>query len=316
MKGVVLDGFTSNPGDLSWEELEQWCQLTVYDRCTEKQALQRGLDAELIFTNKTVITKEMIEQWPKCQYIGVLATGTNVVDLKAATQANIVVTNVPGYSTTAVAQHVFALLLEITNQVGHHHLAVKQGRWAKSLDFSFWDTPLIEIADKTLGIVGYGQIGRQVAKIAQAFSMKVLAYDRGRTNEDAFALKVSLEQLWADSDIISLHLPYSEDTHHLINAQSIQQMKPGVILINTARGGLLDESACAKACQEGKIAALGLDVLTIEPPLENNLLIECENTVCTPHIAWAFKQARERLLKIAVENVKGFLNQNIIHQVN
>lgn len=306
MKIVVLDGYTCNPNDLSWDMFEKLGELTVYDRTKPNEVLQRAKDADVLITNKTVLNKEIISQLTLVKYIGVIATGYNVVDVAAAKEKGIVVTNVPGYSTASVAQHVFSLLLEITARVGHHDQTVKSGRWSSSLDFCYWDYPLMELADKTFGVLGYGRIGKQTAVIAKAFGMNVIAYDRGRTNHDGIVEKVSLPQLFTQSDIISLHVPLSDDTREIINKNSLSMMKEGVILINTSRGPLINESDLAQALLSKKVKAAGLDVLTQEPPAADNPLIPLDNCLITPHIAWAPIEARERLLHIAADNLKKF----------
>ncbi len=306
MKIVILDGYTCNPHDLSWGMFEKLGELTVYDRSKPSEVLQRVKDADVLLTNKTVLNKEIISQLTLVKYIGVLATGYNVVDVAAAKEKGIVVTNVPGYSTASVAQHVFSLLLEITARVGHHDQTVKSGRWSNSVDFCYWDYPLMELAHKTFGVLGYGRIGKQTAVIAKAFGMNVIAYDRGRTNHDGIVEKVSLAQLFTRSDIISLHVPLSDDTREIINKNSLSMMKEGVILINTSRGPLINESELAQALISKKVKAAGLDVLTQEPPTIDNPLIPLENCMITPHIAWAPIEARERLLHIAADNIKKF----------
>lgn len=306
MKIVVLDGYTCNPNDLSWDMFEKLGELTVYDRTKPNEVLQRAKDADVLITNKTVLNKEIISQLTLVKYIGVIATGYNVVDVAAAKEKGIVVTNVPGYSTASVAQHVFSLLLEITARVGHHDQTVKSGRWSSSVDFCYWDYPLMELANKTFGVLGYGRIGKQTAVIAKAFGMNVIAYDRGRTNHDGIVEKVSLPQLFTQSDIISLHVPLSDDTREIINKNSLSMMKEGVILINTSRGPLINESDLAQALLSKKVKAAGLDVLTQEPPAADNPLIPLDNCLITPHIAWAPIEARERLLHIAADNLKKF----------
>jgi glycerate dehydrogenase len=295
---------------------EQFGDLTVYDRTSASEVLQRTTDADVLFTNKTVLNREIISQLKHVKYIGVLATGYNVVDVAAAKEKGIVVTNVPGYSTVSVAQHVFSLLLEITARVGHHDQTVKNGRWSDNVDFCYWDYPLIELADKTFGVLGYGRIGKQTALIAKAFQMKVIAFDRGRTNHDDVVEKVSLIQLFERSDIISLHVPLSEDTKEIINKNSLSTMKDGVIVINTSRGPLINEKDLADALISKKVKAAGLDVLTQEPPAQDNPLLSLENCLITPHIAWAPLEARNRLLHIAAENLKKFLEGIDQNRVN
>jgi glycerate dehydrogenase len=316
MKIVILDGYTCNPNDLSWAQFEEFGELIVFDRTERKDVISRTQGADILFTNKTVLDKEIIEQLVNVKYIGVLATGYNVVDIQAAKQRGIVVTNVPGYSTASVAQHVFSLLLEITSHTGHHDRTVKNGRWSNSVDFCYWDYPLMELANKTFGVLGYGRIGRQTAQIAKAFGMNVIAYDRGRTNHDGIVEKVSLDELLVRSDIITLHVPLFEDTKEIINKKSIAMMKDGVIIINTSRGPLINEQDLADALKSGKVKAAGLDVLTQEPPAKDNPLISLDNCLITPHIAWAPKEARQRLLDIAADNLKEFLNGNEQNKVN
>ena len=310
MKIVVLDGYTENPGDLSWEALGQLGDLTVYDYTANEQILERMAGAELVLTNKTPLTAQTLCANPQLRYIGVLATGYNVVDIETARKRGIVVSNVPTYGTQAVAQYVFALLLEICHHVGHHHSAVQQGRWTDGRDFCFWDYPLIELAGKTMGIIGYGRIGRATASIARAFGMDVLAYD-AHGSEDT----VPLEELLEKSDVISLHCPLTAENTHLINAETIGKMKDGVILINTARGPLIQEEDLRDALQSGKVYAAALDVVGTEPIQRENPLLGLENCLITPHIAWAPKESRQRLMDVAVENVKAFLNGSPIHNV-
>lgn len=321
MKAVVLDGFTLNPGDLSWTGLENLVDLTVYERTNEKDILDRIGDCEIVFTNKTPITKEIIEKAPNIKYIGVLATGFNVVDIEAAKEKNIPVTNVPSYSTNSVVQLVFAYILEICHHVSEHANAVKAGKWTKSKDFCFWDYPLIELANKTLGIIGFGNIGQKVAEIALNFGMNVVVYNRTVRKElEKENLRfVSLDELYQLSDIITIHVALTEDTKDMINKNSIKKMKDGVILINTARGGIIVEEDLYEALETGKIYACGVDVSQSEPIKENSPLLKAKNIFITPHIGWATKEARERLMDIATENVKAFINgkyQNVVNGVS
>ena len=316
MKIVILDGFTANPGDLSWKGLEELGTLTVYDRTRPKETVARAADADIVLTNKVIISREVMAQLPQLKYIGVLATGYNVVDVEAAHERGIIVTNVPAYSTESVAQMVFAHLLTVTNRTEHYALQNRQGRWTKNPDFCYWDFPHMELAGKTFGIVGLGNIGRRVAEIALAFGMQVKAL----TSKSADVLpagieKADLETLLATSDIISLHCPLTDKTRHLINRETLQKMRPSAILINTGRGPLVDDQAVASALAGGKLAAFCADVLTEEPPKANNPLLSQPNTFITPHIAWATKEARSRLLQVAISNVEAFLNakpQNIV----
>lgn len=307
MKIVILDGFAANPGDLEWERLERLGELAVYDRTPDAEILKRCQDAEIVFTNKTVLTAEIINSLPDLRYIGVLATGYNVVDINAALKAGVTVTNVPSYSTMSLAQNVFALLLDITNSVGHYTEEVKNGKWVASEDFCFIDTPLTELAGKQMGIVGFGAIGQRVALIARAFGMVVAAFTSKTSEEIAPVQKMELDQLFATSDVVSLHCPLTERTFHLVDDSKISLMKPTAILINTGRGPLIDEEAVARALLDGKIAAAAVDVLSEEPPKADNPLLNAPNIRITPHISWATKEARERLLDIAISNLEAFL---------
>ena len=311
MKIVVLDGYAANPGDLSWAPLEALGELTVYDRTPADQIAARIADAELVLTNKTVLTRELIAGAKNLKYIGVLATGYNVVDVAAAAELGITVTNIPAYSTDSVAQMVFALLLEICQQVGHHSAAVQDGRWSANPDFCFWDTPLIELAGKTMGIVGYGRIGHKVAEIARCFGMNVIAWTRTPRDPEC----VSLDELLARSDVISLHCPLFPETKNLINRDTIAKMKDGVILINTSRGPVVNDADLREALESGKVYAAGADVSTVEPIPADNPLLGAKNMFFTPHIAWATFEARKRLMDIAVENVQAFLNGAPINTV-
>lgn len=310
MKIVVLDGYALNPGDLSWQGFEELGEVTVYDRTsyTDKQEIiERIGDAEAILTNKTPITADVLKACPQLTYIGVLATGYNVVDLAAAKEQGITVTNIPSYSTNAVAQATFALLLEVTNQVGHHNRSVHQGDWQTSKDFSYWQTPLMELAGKTIGLIGYGAIAQAVATIAHAFQMKVIYFNhRPKPAQADWAKQVSLAELYQEADIISLHVPQFPETEKMIDRTALAQMKSSAILINTARGGLIDEAAVAEALQTGQIAALAADVVSKEPIAADNPLLQAPNCYLTPHIAWAPVETRRRLMGIAVANLSGF----------
>lgn len=312
MNIVILDGHTENPGDLSWAGLEGLGSLTVYDRTAPGDIVARIAGAEAVYTNKTPLTRETIEASPKLKFVGVLATGYNVVDVAAAKERGITVTNIPTYGTTAVAQFVFALLLEICHHVGHHNQAVQEGRWSQSPDFCFWDYPLIELAGKTMGIIGYGRIGQATAAIARAFGMKVLAYDNFVKKEES----VSLEELLANSDVISLHCPLFPETRGLVNKESIARMKDGVIIINTSRGPLIKEEDLRDALISGKVYGAALDVVSEEPISKDNPLLGLPNCIITPHIAWAPKESRQRLMDIAVENLRAFVQgapQNVVN---
>jgi glycerate dehydrogenase len=310
MKIVVLDGYALNPGDLSWHGFEELGEVTVYDRTsyTDKQEIiERIGDAEAILTNKTPITADVLKACPQLTYIGVLATGYNVVDLAAAKEQGITVTNIPSYSTNAVAQATFALLLEVTNQVGHHNRSVHQGDWQTSKDFSYWQTPLMELAGKTIGLIGYGAIAQAVATIAHAFQLKVIYFNhRPKPAQADWAKQVSLAELYQEADIISLHVPQFLETEKMIDRTALAQMKSSAILINTARGGLIDEAAVAEALQTGQIAALAADVVSKEPIAADNPLLQAPNCYLTPHIAWAPVETRRRLMGIAVANLSGF----------
>ena len=316
MKIVILDGFTANPGDLSWKGLEELGTLTVYDRTRPEETVARAADVDIVLTNKVIINREVMAQLPQLKYIGVLATGYNVVDIEAAHEHDIIVTNVPAYSTESVAQMVFAHLLTVTNRTEHYALQNRQGRWTKNPDFCYWDFSHMELAGKTFGIVGLGNIGRRVAEIALAFGMQVKAL----TSKSANALpagieKADLEELLASSDIISLHCPLTDKTRHLINHETLSLMRPSAILINTGRGPLVDDQAVAYALAEGQLAAFCADVLTEEPPKADNPLLSQPNAFITPHIAWATEEARSRLLQVAISNVRAFLNakpQNVV----
>ena len=313
---VVLDGYTLNPGDLSWEGLEKLGELTVYDRTPVEEIVPRIGDAEYVFVNKVPITRETLEACPNLKFIGVLATGYNIVEVQAARERGVVVTNVPTYGTAAVAQFVFALLLEICHHVGHHSAEVFQGRWTTNPDWCFWDYPLIELAGKTMGIIGFGRIGRAVARLAQAFGMQVVAHNPNLSGVVDGVTMVELDELLGVSDVISLHVPLTPQTQGLINKESIAKMKDGVILINTARGPLIVEEDLKEALDAGKVYAAGLDVVSVEPIQPDNVLLSCKNVFITPHIAWAPKESRQRLMDIAVENLRQFMAENPINVVN
>ena len=320
MKIVVLDGYTENPGDLSWDGLAQYGELTVYDRSSLtdcQQAIDRIGDAEIVITNKTPITKRVIDACPNIKLISVLATGYNVVDCDYAKQKGIPVTNVPDYGTQAVAQFAIALLLEICSRVGHHDRSVHEGNWQKSKDFCYWDFPLIELWGKTLGIIGFGRIGRATAKIAAAMGMKILACDEVVTEDkENLAQLVDMDTLLAQSDVISLHCPYVPQKGQEIDKAAIEKMKHGAILINTARGQLVEEQALADALNSGRVLAAGLDTVSAEPIRDDNPLLTAKNCIITPHIAWAAKESRQKIMDCAEENVKTFLAGSPINVVN
>jgi len=309
LKIVVLDGYTLNPGDLSWDGLEAAGDLIIYDYTEKSDIYARAVGAEILFTNKTPLNAEMMDQLPGLRYIGVLATGYNVVDVKAAAERGIIVTNIPTYGTNSVAQMVFALLLEMCHHVQLHSDAVFKGEWTQNRDFCFWKTPLIELSGKTIGIVGFGRIGRQVAKIAEAFGMRILAQDKfhGEASGLASFAWVELDDLLRQADVVSLHCPLFPDTAGLINQASIAMMKPSALLINTSRGGLIVDQDLADALNSGRIAGAALDVLSVEPPPADNPLLYAKNCLITPHISWATAEARSRLMDIAVDNLKAFL---------
>jgi len=318
MKIVVLDGYTLNPGDLSWDGFRALGDVTVYDRTSPDKTIERIGDAAIVITNKTVINEEVLDACVGIKYIGVLATGYNVVDVKKAIEKEIIVTNIPAYGTSAVAQFTLGLLLEVCHRIGDHSRSVYDGDWAKSPDFSYWRYPLIELTGKTMGIIGFGRIGQEVAKVVEALGMNVLVYSRReieslRSDNVAFA---NLEEVFAKADVISLHCPLSDDTQGMINKKSIASMKDGVIIINTSRGALIVEEDLAQALNSGKVYGAGLDVVSIEPLPNDNPLLAAKNCIITPHIAWAPQETRKRLMNMAVENLEKFLANTPIHVVN
>jgi glycerate dehydrogenase len=312
---IILDGYTLNPGDLDWKGFEELGELTVYDRTAEDEILSRIGDAQIVITNKTPLSRETIMAAPSIRYIGVLATGYNVVDIEAAKEKGVVVTNIPTYGTDAVAQFTFALLLEVAHHVQRHSDAVKAGRWSENPDFCFWDYPLMELSGKTMGIIGYGRIGQAVATIARAFGMKVIAYDLYRSDEHKDTY-VDLDDLFSQSDVVSLHCPLFEETKGIINKKSIAKMKDGVIILNTSRGPLIVEEDLVEGLASGKVGYAGLDVVSVEPIEKDNPLLKAKNILITPHIAWAPKESRARLMDIAVANLSGFLRGSVQNQVN
>lgn len=314
---VILDGHCANPGDLSWEELKEFGQLKVYERTSQEQVVERSIDADILFVNKTKISANELQQLLQLKYIGVLATGFNHIDIEAAHKQNVVVSNIPSYSTYSVAQMVFASIFAISNRVEHYAQQTREGRWTQNPDFCYWDTPLIEVAGKTLGIVGLGHIGTKVAHIAREFGMEVYAF----TSKNAVDLpegiqKTTLGGLLSVSDILTLHCPLTPETRELINAESLNKMKRGAILINTGRGPLVNEADVAAALQSGKLAAYGADVMCQEPPAADNPLLQQPNAFITPHIAWATQEARKRLVNIAINNVRAFVQGEPINVVN
>jgi len=323
MNIVILDGYTSNPGDLSWDGIARHGNLTVYEHTPAELTIERAYEAEIVISNKTALGTAEINQLPKLRYIGLLSTGYNIVDLDAAKRRGIAVTNIPAYSTPSVAQLAFALLLELSSHVGEHSVSVRSGEWARSRDFCYWKHPLVELSGKTFGIVGFGNIGREIAKIAKAFSMIVVACGRPGTagsapsSETIFdgILVTSLENVLSRSDVVSLHCPLFPETTGLINRETIAMMKRGAFLINTARGGVINERDVAEALADGRLGGAGLDVLSTEPPRSDNPLLSAPNCVITPHIAWATREARTRLICVLEENLEAFLAgkpQNIV----
>mgnify|MGYP001213362727 CR=1 FL=1 len=318
MKIVVLDGYTLNPGDLSWNELESFGDLLVYDRTPKDMVVERIKDADAVFTNKTVISEDILSKCPNLKYIGVLATGYNVVDVKAANKRNITVTNVPTYGTDAVSQFTIALLLELCHRIGDHWKSVLDGDWTNSPEFCYWNYPLIELSGKTMGIIGFGKIGRGTARIAKALGMKVLAYDRNELAEDALdglAKQTTFDELLKESDVISLHCPLFPKTEGMINKDSISKMKDGVMIINTARGPLIIEEDLKEALVSGKVAGAAVDVVSSEPIAKDNPLLSAPNIIITPHIAWAPIEARTRLMSIVVDNYRSFIQGKPINTV-
>ena len=311
-----MDGYCLNPGDLSWEDMASLGDLRVYDRTSPAELLNRAEGAEVLITNKTLITGNDMEALPQLKYIGVLATGYNVVDVESAKEKGIVVTNIPAYSTNSVAQMVFAHLLNITQRVGHYACMNRQGKWSDNADFCYWDTELIELNDKCMGIIGFGNIGQATARIALSFGMKVGVFtSKAQLELPEGVKKMSLEEIFKNCDVVSLHCPLTPSTQEMVNAERLNLMKPNAILINTGRGPLINEQDLADALNEGKILAAGLDVLSTEPPLSTNPLLSARNCFITPHIAWATKEARIRLMRIAVNNLNEFMKGNIINNV-
>ena len=317
MKIVILDGYTENPGDLSWDELKKLGDVAVYDRTPPEKIIERIGDAEAVVLNKAPVTKETIAACKNIKYIGVLATGYNIVDCGAAKARGIAVTNIPTYGTDAVGQFAIALLLEICHHAGHHDRAVKEGRWEQNPDWCFWDYPLIELAGKTLGIIGFGRIGQTTGRIAKAMNMNVIAHDSQPTDSGkAIADYVSLDDLFARSDIIALHCPLFSSTQGIINKNTIVKMKDGVIILNNSRGPLVVEQDLADALNSGKVYAAGLDVVSIEPIQGDNPLLKARNCIITPHISWAPRESRQRLMDIAVNNLRAFIDGKPVNVVN
>ncbi|GAB3998768.1 D-2-hydroxyacid dehydrogenase [Spirosoma daeguense] len=318
MKIVVLDGYTLNPGDLSWEGLEKLGDLTVYDRTAASEILERTQDAEIVFTNKTPIGEDILHQLPKLEFVGVLATGYNVVNTDVAKQNDVIVSNVPGYGTASVVQFTFALLLELVQRVQHHSDSVMDGQWTRSPDFCYWNYPLIELAGKTMGIIGFGSIGENVADVATAFGMNVIGSKRNRTDQSHRKnfRWADVPELLEQSDVVSIHAPLMPETQGLINKENLARMKPSAFLLNTARGPIVVDQDLADALNNGVIAGAAIDVLSVEPPAPDNPLFSAKNCLITPHIAWATKEARSRLMDIAVANLAAFLDGHPINVVN
>lgn len=318
MKIVVLDGHTLNPGDLSWEALHQLGDVTIYDRTPYDKIVERSLGAEVLLTNKTPLDAATLNQLPDLKYVGVLATGYNIVDTAVCKQRGIPVSNVPGYGTGAVAQFVFALMLELCLHVQKHSDAVFEGKWAKSVDFCFWDYPLVELAGKTLGIIGFGTIGQKVADIAAAFDMQIIAHSRTQTDQSQRKnfKWVSVDELLAQSDVVSIHCPLTPETQGLINAENLHKMKLSAFLINTSRGPIVNDADLADALNNNVIAGAGIDVLSKEPPPADNPIFKAKNCIVTPHIAWAAQEARARLMGIAIDNLKSFIAGKPANVVN
>lgn len=321
MKIVILDGYTENPGDLSWKGFENLGELIVYDRTSltdTSEVIKRIGDAQAVITNKTPISKEVLDNCPGIRYIGVLATGYNIIDCSAARQKGIPVCNIPSYGTDAVAQFTIALLLEICHHIGHHSQAVHEGRWAQNPDWCFWDCPLIELAGKTMGIIGFGRIGQATGRIAQALGMRILAYDSYQNKEliSPSCQYATLDELYGKSDVIVLHCPLFPENQGMINKASIEQMKDGAIIINDSRGPLIVEDDLKEALKCGKIAAAAVDVVSSEPIRAANPLLNAKNCIITPHIAWASKESRQRLMDMAVSNLTAFIEGSPINVVN
>jgi glycerate dehydrogenase len=317
-KIVVLDGYTLNPGDLSWDGLQKIAAIEVHDRTEPAKIVERARGADAVLTNKTPLSAETLAQLPDLKYIGVLATGYNVVDVKAAKERGIPVCNIPTYGTASVAQHAFALILELTVNAKLHSDAARAGEWSSNKDWCFWKTPLSELEGKTLGIVGFGRIGRRVAEVGNAFGMKIIGQDSVQTNPPPYEgfRFASLEELLKNSDVVSLHCPLFSETQGLMNKDRLKLMKPSALLINTSRGPLIVDQDLADALNSGVIAGAGVDVLSVEPPAANNPLLTAKNCLVTPHIAWAAKEARARLMNLAVDNLQAFLNgkpQNVVN---
>lgn len=318
MKIVILDGYTLNPGDLSWDELKQSGDVEIHDRTPQEKVVERAKDAEVVFTNKTPLGEDLLKQLPRLKFIGVLATGYNVINIEIAKQQGIVVSNVPGYGTPSVVQMTFALLMELTLHVQHHSNTVREGKWSASKDFCYWDYPLVELANKTLGIIGFGDIGGKVADVATAFGMSIIGNSRTQTDQSHRKnfRWVSVTELLEQSDVVSIHCPLTPETKGLINKENLQLMKPSAYLLNTSRGPVIVDQDLADALNSDVIAGAGIDVLSTEPPPAGNPLFTAKNCIITPHIAWATKEARSRLMDITVNNLNAFLKGEPVNVVS
>lgn len=318
MKIVILDGYTLNPGDLSWDELKQSGDVEIHDRTPQEKVVERAKDAEVVFTNKTPLGEDLLKQLPRLKFIGVLATGYNIINIEVAKQQGIVVSNVPGYGTPSVVQMTFALLMELTLHVQHHSNTVREGKWSASKDFCYWDYPLVELANKTLGIIGFGDIGGKVADVATAFGMSIIGNSRTQTDQSHRKnfRWVSVTELLEQSDVVSIHCPLTPETKGLINKENLQLMKPSAYLLNTSRGPVIVDQDLADALNSDVIAGAGIDVLSTEPPPAGNPLFTAKNCIITPHIAWATKEARSRLMDITVNNLNAFLKGEPVNVVS
>ena len=317
LKAVILDGYTENPGDLSWDNTAKFCDLTVYDRTPDELVIERSIDADILIVNKIKLTREIIEKLPKLKFVSTLATGFNQIDAEALRERNIPLSNIPAYSTNAVAQTVFAFILESVNNVGAYTQSVKKGDWTNCLDFCYWNKPIYELDGKTLGVIGFGKIGRRVAQLGSAFGMKVIAYTPSGKKDDADNVTFTdMETVISSSDFISVHCPLTPQTQELINKEFIEKLKPNAVVINTARGGVADENAISNALKNGELYCYCTDVLSTEPPKADNPLLSAPNCFITPHIAWAAYETRARLMGILESNIEAYLNGTPINVVN
>ncbi|TLV00435.1 D-2-hydroxyacid dehydrogenase [Dyadobacter luticola] len=315
MNITILDGYTLNPGDLDWAPIINLGEVNIYDRSKTDEIVERAVDSEIVLVNKVVLSEATLSQLPKLKYIGVMATGYNNIDIAAARKHNIIVTNVKAYGPASVAQQTFALLLSLVNHAELHSQSVFAGEWAASKDFCYWKTPLIELAGKTMGLIGLGDIGSQVAAIARAFGMKVIAYRKNPVETEGVEM-VSLDEIFTQSDVLSLHCPLTDDTREIVNRMTLSMMKLSAFLLNTGRGPLIQENDLAEALKNGTIAGAGLDVLSVEPPKADNPLLSAPNCIITPHVAWATFEARKRLLRMVADNMEGFIYGNPVNVVS